>query len=471
MKNSLALSAQPRPRIREPRSGLFVQADPLRSALSAFVTSLNLPPLLPWQESIVLSCLATDQEERLLIPSPVVIAPRRNGKTHVGIVLALWTALVEERRVLWTAHLGDTARASWEEMIGAVIGSPWERMIDRISRGKGDERLIVGRGQIMIRARTSAGARGMETDLLILDEGLELTDEHLAALSPIVARPVAQGTGQILVLSSAGHGRSTTLRGLVDQAPAGSLWEYRTDLPADDREGWKIANPSLGSPILSEQFLEGQLQRLHPVAFAREHLGVWSEAASSPWLPAGVWEAAESAAAPILPPDPRVVLAVEPSAERTAVAAAVDLGSSVWVELVDILPAEPAAVAAALPELRRRLQPVAIVTSSDYGSPLKAVLQWESLELQSAARSAITLTAGRAAVIAGSVAHPPDPVVRMESAVRVPGGDGSVRISRTLTGDGWEIPTALMRALGVCIQTRNGAANPMIVRPSDRMGA
>ena len=92
---------------------------------------------------------------------------------------------------------------------------------------------------------------------------------------------------------------SAILLGLRDRGralsgqPGGSFafheWSAeRWDDPTDPAT-WRKANPSLGTSILSEGFLSEARGRLSVEAFAREHLGIWTDGADLPVIDPARW--------------------------------------------------------------------------------------------------------------------------------------------------------------------------------------
>ena len=75
-----------------------------------------------------------------------------------------------------------------------------------------------------------------------------------------------------------------------------SYREYRADDLDDlsDPEVWAKANPSLGTSILSPEFLESQYGVLRRDEFGREHCGLWGDSAELPMIPPDEWAACAS---------------------------------------------------------------------------------------------------------------------------------------------------------------------------------
>lgn len=321
-------------------------------------------PLLPWQAHEITGDLDCDADGRLTYSTVLDIAPRRNGKTHKS-VKARATAgalLLGEQRITYTAHHGDTVRATFDDyrrfLFSCGQSSPtrpgrlWRYVQDgngwrgkNIRQGKGDESVtFVNGATVKFRTRTKDIGRGLECELLIIDEALEAQASHMAILTPLRAASEAQGIGQTLILSSAGHGKSQVLneQAALGRSGANPRMSFNEHCAPEDMdpaapETWAIANPSLGSEYLSKGFLQDQYHNLNasvdPTEFGREHLGWFSDAAGLPFVPAGAWESLRVTQAPAIVTGAPII-GVEMQRERhAAIVAAVPLEHGrIWVE-------------------------------------------------------------------------------------------------------------------------------------------
>lgn len=259
--------------------------------------------LFDWQAMVLEEWLEVDDRDRLMRQTATLVAPRRNGKSHLiaARVLAgmLWLG---ERRVTYTAHEQASARELFDLMRELLSHPRLSPLVAKIYLGHGLEEILLENGaRFQFRTRTGHGGRGSETDLLILDEALILDDAVLAALTPLTARAAAGGRGQVIYASSAGSNDepSATLLALRDRGraldgdPGGGFafheWSAeRSDDPTDPST-WAKANPSMGTGILAEDFLAEARGRLSVEAFAREHLGVWTDSADMPVIDPARW--------------------------------------------------------------------------------------------------------------------------------------------------------------------------------------
>lgn len=252
---------------------------------------------------------------RLTRTTAGLVVPRRNGKTLLEAARALiGIAFLDERRVLYTAHLGDTCQEIFGMMREVCSHPSLAELVGRSYVSNGKERIeFTNGGVFQTRTRTEHGGRGRETDLLFFDEAMVLSDASVAALFPLTAKPASAGRGQVIYSGSAGADTdedSDVLRRIRDRgreasgtAPAGfSYREYSVDrrVDLDDPREWGAANPSLGTVVLAEGFLRDARKLMSVDAFGREHLGWWADGASAPVIDADTW----AALAVDTPPEP-----------------------------------------------------------------------------------------------------------------------------------------------------------------------
>ena len=411
-------------------------------------------PLFDWQSDVLARSMVVDRDRGLVRPEAAVICPRRNGKTQLIMARVIAGCLAEGEHILYTAHLGDTARHMFASFLDLLNQSRWlQSQVSATYHGKGDESVVFANGSTFsIRSRTNSGGRGMESSTLILDEALELSPDHVSALTPLLAKARARGSGQLWFLSSAGHGRSTVLAGVRDRgraaadgsAPDPDLTYFEWAAPRDadpaDPRTWHLANPSLGTSILSESFLRTQQRSMDPEAFGREHLGWWTGLRSDPFLPAGTWEAATRDTRPTPDRRARVAFGVEwQDYSHAVLVAAVDLGNGhAWTETVrrwhDPMGLDPAALAEAIAEDYRAARPTVLAGDEFTCAALFDHAEARGLKVARMNQPNVRVASHvlLTAVTGGRLTHPADEAMdaEMASAGKAPTGDGLTRLSR-----------------------------------------
>jgi hypothetical protein len=412
--------------------------------------------LFEWQSRVLAKACQVDARGRFTRTHVTLICPRRNGKTQLILarVLAeclLWSDDASPSVVLYTAHLGDTARHVFQTFLDLLARGPWlHHHVARIGYGKGDESVTFTNGaRFHIRARTNSGGRGLECSTLILDEALELKDEHMSALTPLLAKAQARGSGQLWMVSSAGYGKSEVLaqardrgRGDVDDGAAAYFeWCAPRDADPGDVATWEQANPSLYTDVLDARFLRAQYATMSLEAFGREHLGWWTDQAAEPFLPHGAWAQCATSTVPDLPDSARVTFGVELQdyARAAVLAAAVELPDGrAWVEVLtrwaDPQGLDPATIADQIAQRAAELRPARVV-GDDYTTAAvldhleAARVPVERLNYAGVREASLTLLT---AVTSMRVLHHPDPSADLEmvNAGRASSGDGLDRLSR-----------------------------------------
>jgi phage terminase large subunit-like protein len=407
-------------------------------------------PLFSWQGNVFDVALEHDEQGRLYRDRVIVVAPRRNGKTYEVIALVLWLCGKHRRNVIYTAHQYDTAKEMYNSFVEFVADRPhmYKKLIQHVSRTNGAERILFRNGaQFSIRARTKSGGRGRETDTLICDEGLELTADQMSALTPLLAKSQAEGFGQIWILSSAGHGESEVLAELRDKGRAAvadgsdprlAYFEFAAPrgISLDDRTWWAAANPSLGTQVLSEDFLARQRALLDDEAFGREHLGWWTDEVTEPWLPDGLWAHCLTPVVPARRQSGRITLGFEVSVHGTSAVVAVDLDHGLWVEQVLAWEptAEPSRIAAEIADWSTRHGVTVVAADGLTGDIVLQRLAALGITTSRLSAGQITAATGHlvAEAAAGRISHNGDARLgeQVAAAGTVPALDGMRRLSR-----------------------------------------
>jgi hypothetical protein len=334
-------------------------------------------PLAPWQEHV--AGIATERNPVTGRPAynrVIVIVPRRAGKSFLMLVALLTNGVTPASRAFYCSHRRETSAAMWrDDWFPIIEQSPLARYL-RIRRANGSEAITWRTGQSSCRLLPADGnaARSFRSNLAMIDEARELTDEQGADLEAGLFPTQATGRGgQTWIVSNAGTAASTWLRGWRDVGIA-AVTEGRTDRTAffewsadpsadrDDPATWLAAHPGLGHHVLLDA-LEADHEAMTPTDFATEYLGIWADALVDTDL-LDAWAAGiRPKAAPAAP----LAFAVETSEDRTRsviVAAGAPLGGRLTdtvVELIEDRPHEGGAwLGPRLAELAERHNPTAI---------------------------------------------------------------------------------------------------------------
>lgn len=304
----------------------------------------------PWQFDLIDAILQERSDGKYLSPTFGYSCPRRNGKTHLVIVLILYFLLVQEAEVVYTAHLAQSSGEVWKNVLSLFEETELAEYVKKINRRDGREAIDLTTGasfRIFSRAKGKGTGRGSEADVVILDEALKLDSESLADLLPMTANAENPLT---LYLGSPSYEdkaegvafrrfRESVIRG--DNPLAGWV-EYSAPDGADirDPEVWRAANPAMEAGRITEDFLLGQVNAHDRRTFLVEYLGSWAAEARQTVVDLVQWRnlADMSAALDMTAP---VILGVDAANDGSS-AAIVAVGQSKsgkrYAEVIEHLP-------------------------------------------------------------------------------------------------------------------------------------
>lgn len=254
----------------------------------------------PWQQDVLIDALGERADGRFASFEVGLVVPRQNGKGAVLEARELaGLVLFGEKHILHSAHLFKTSRDAFRRILGLFQNTPdLDRLIKRVSNTHGDEGIELTNGcRLSFVTRSKGGGRGLSGDVVILDEAYEVTGEQISAILPtMISRPNPQVWYTSSPALDAVNGEA--LFALKERGEAGgddSLawfdWGQLRGVNLDDPRVWAAANPSLGIRI-GEDFL-GKMRkafRSNPEGFAREHLGIWPEAAGAVYISPALWK-------------------------------------------------------------------------------------------------------------------------------------------------------------------------------------
>ena len=232
---------------------------------------------MEWQELQIYDLLAINDQGLWVHLSYGYAVPRRNGKSEILIMRALY-GLEHGERILYTAHRTDTAHAVWERLYDVVKAAKME--ITGEYRAYGKEHIYVaGGGRIEFRTRTSKGGLGTGYDLLMIDEAQEYQNDQQTSLTYVVTdsknpQTIYCGTPPTLVSSGDVFQkmRKDVLSG--DRTDTGwAEWSVNQMTDPHDTDAWYETNPSLGI-TLTERNVNAEIKG-DDVDFNIQRLGLW----------------------------------------------------------------------------------------------------------------------------------------------------------------------------------------------------
>ena len=310
--------------------------------------------LHPWERWLYIHALEIegdfDGEWRFRFRTVVAEVARQQGKTFVGMILALFFLyMLGVALILGTAQDLEQAEDTWAAVVDMAQADPdLAAEIEHVWRTNGAKRLQLTRGrQYRVKATTRKAGRGKSADLILMDELREHRDWE--AWGALTKTTIARANALVWCMSNAGDGSSCVLRHLRLQAhrelgdPDGIVAAIgdRMDAPDDDEdttlgwfewsappdadpslpETWAYANPSLGRTV-SERSLRAAFRTDPPDVFRTECLCQWVEAVEQPPFPEDSWANGTDAQSSI-PADAPFSVGVDVSADREHSAIAV----------------------------------------------------------------------------------------------------------------------------------------------------
>lgn len=274
--------------------------------------------------------------------------PRRNGKSEILIMRAIWD-LLHERRCLYTAHRESTAASAWEKVLRLLTKMGYKEDEDFKAYKSAGRRSIEwlkdgSEAVINFRTRSSTGGLGEGYDTLIIDEAQEYTADQESALKYVVTDsknpqtlmcgtpPTAVSSGDVFLKY-----RRRCLTGKEEDA-GWAEWSVPNLTDAHDPELWYLTNPSLGT-ILTERTIRSELGD-DQVDDNIQRLGLWLRYSQKSAISKQEWSEYALKEKPTLPKKPRVFFAVKYGhSGNVSLAAAVKLDDGrIFIEAIDCRP-------------------------------------------------------------------------------------------------------------------------------------
>lgn len=239
-----------------------------------------------WQRMVLDIALAETDEGKWAAFEVAVVVPRQNGKGSILEAVELAALfLFDEELILHSAHEFKTAKEAFYRLRSLLTGAPdLNEQVKQIKQSNEEVSIELRNGKrLRYVARKGGSGRGFSADRIILDEAMVLGPDTMAALLPTLS---SRANPQIWYTSSAPGPMSDQLHAVRKRALGdrpGRLayleWSAAETFDAvdlDDREAWRLANPSMsgarGRP--TEEFIAAERDAMPAEEFARERLGV-----------------------------------------------------------------------------------------------------------------------------------------------------------------------------------------------------
>ena len=418
--------------------------------------------LTDWQKWLIRAVLERYPEGhrlagRLRYKQVVISMPRKNGKSLLGAILALYGMLLHEPapEVVSVAASADQARIVYKRLKHQVdsselLGHFFTRSTEHRGLYTKDEQ-----GIYKVIAANAATAQGLHPSMVIFDE------LHVAKEDVWTAMALGSATrpdGLTIGITTAGDDTSTLLKNLYERgakAVEGDeelerfgffCWEAPKGCKIDDEDAVRMANPQLASGILDWEAVKNELATM-PEPDARRYRLNQFVSSMNAWIPVGGWVNLENGR-----PDNPQVFAIErtPGWEHCSIVTAELLknGNTATELVASFNNTNMDEVVAACIKLNKYGKPFIMdtATMSDLGQTLKQKgmrVQMTSIkDLIHASNNAYSR------IMKSEIIHPKDEIVslQMQRAVRKNSGE-SWRIARKDSGT--EIDAAIATVLAI----------------------
>lgn len=278
--------------------------------------------LYPWQKWLLIHALETLDDGSYRFRTVVLLVARQNGKSLLMLVLALWRMYADGAPlVIGTAQNLDISEELWSQACEMAESIPeLAVMIEHVDKTNGKKALRLTTGErYKVAAASRRGGRGLSGDLILLDELRE--HQSFDAWASVTKTTMARAFAQVWAASNAGDAASIVLRflrmaahlalgdpdginadlmGVV--APADEASELEEDslgifewsaIPGCsiwDREGWAMANPSMGHVPSMERAIVAAAKTDPEWVLRTEVLCQWFAGSSDGPFPSGSWQ-------------------------------------------------------------------------------------------------------------------------------------------------------------------------------------
>lgn len=252
----------------------------------------------PWQQVVLGTLLAVDEEGNPVYLTTGVSVPRQNGKNAILEAWEFYKLVVCGESILHTAHLVKTVKKSFERlarMFKDARHPEVAELVETIRYTNGEQGIYLKSGAcIEFASRSRGGGRGATYSAVVFDEAQELTDEQVEAIMPTLAASptgyrqlVYTGTppGPTCPGTVFGNVRASAMR--EDHARTLAWLEW--SIPEMPKPGTTFAelvddvyatNPAMGRR-LDVEFAENEFNTMTLDGFARERLGWWTDASGA----------------------------------------------------------------------------------------------------------------------------------------------------------------------------------------------
>ena len=260
--------------------------------------------LTNWQKDLLGSLYERRDDGLLRYRRSIVGLGRKNGKSLVGSVCALYGLIEGEPGAEVYSAAGDRmqARIVFNEAKWQISQSPALSGICKVYR---DVVEVPSTGAIYrVLSADAKLQQGLNASTVIFDEVHVQPNEDL--WNALTLSSGARKDPHIVGITTAGfdpdtlcgrlynYGKRVIAGDQVDERFGFFWWEAPEGCAVSDREGWAAANPNLAEGLLDMEDMEVSMNQTAEVAFRRYRLNQFVRTDGESWLPTGAWELCRS---------------------------------------------------------------------------------------------------------------------------------------------------------------------------------
>ena len=236
---------------------------------------------------------------RLRYKQVVISMPRKNGKSLLGALFALYGMLLHEPapEVISVAASADQAKIVYRRLKHQVDSS--ELLAHFFSKSTEHRGLWTkdGTGIYKVIAAKAATAQGLHPSLVVFDELHVANEDVWTAMS---LGSATRTDGLTIGITTAGDDTSNLLKHLYERGMAAIqgqedlerfgffCWEAPQGCALDDEDAVRMANPQLASGILNWESVKNELATM-PEPDARRYRLNQFVSSMNAWIPVGAW--------------------------------------------------------------------------------------------------------------------------------------------------------------------------------------
>ena len=260
--------------------------------------------LTPWQRQLITALYERRADGLLRYKRSVIGLGRKNGKSLLGSLIALYGLIEGEHGAEVYSAAGDRrqARVVFDEAKWQVQQSSALSQICKVYR----DVIEVPSTHSIYRVLSSDAKlqQGLNPSTVVFDElHVQPNSELWDALT---LGSGARKDPQIVAITTAGYDMQSicgllygygqkVCRGEIDDETFGFWWwEAGEGCDLNDRQAWLEANPNLAEGLLDWEDMEIAVKQTSEVSVRRYRLNQWVRTAEDSWLPQGAWELCRS---------------------------------------------------------------------------------------------------------------------------------------------------------------------------------